>query len=82
MGWFSDKKEPGMPNPKKSGKKLEKINKKLSKREAKKLNKHQWAQMKSEIAETEGTLYYPCGLNALVHNPDAHEQLCTGSCFS
>lgn len=62
-------------------KKLAKINKKLTKKEAKKLKKKQWAQMKAEIQETSGSLYYPCGLNALVHNPDAHEQLCTGSCF-
>lgn len=81
MGWF-DKKEPAAPNPKKSSKKLKKITKKLTKKEAKKLKKHTWAQMKAEVAESEGSLYYPCGLNALVHNPDAHEQLCTGGCFS
>ena len=81
MGLFS-KKEPPMPNPKKSGKKLAKINKKLSKSETKRLKKKEWARMKAEVAESEGSLYYPCGLNALVHNPDAHEQLCTGSCFS
>lgn len=67
---------------KKPEKKLAKINKKLTKKEAKKLKKHEWARLKAEVAESEGSLYYPCGLNALVHTPDAHEQLCTGSCFS
>lgn len=66
----------------KKAKKLAKINKKLTKKEARQLKKKQWAQMKAEIAETEGSLYYPCGLNALVHSPDAHEQLCSGTCFS
>lgn len=81
MGFFS-KKEPPMPDPKKSGKKLAKINKKLSKSDAKRLKKKEWARMKEEIADAGGSLYYPCGLNALVHNPDAHEQLCRGGCFS
>lgn len=81
MGFFS-KKEPPMPNPKKSGKKLARINKKLSKKDAKRLNKRSYLQMKSEIQETGGSLYWPCGLNAFVHDIDSHAQLCKnpGAC--
>lgn len=77
MGIFGGKKEPGMPNPKKSGKKLEKINKKISKRQAKTLKKKEWARMKSEVEETSGSLYWDCcGRNALVVSPDHHAQVC------
>ena len=75
MGIFS-KKEPPMPNPKKSGRKLARINKKLSKKDAKRLSKREYLQMKEEIKESGGSLHWPCGLNALVHDADAHAQLC------
>lgn len=66
----------------KKAKKLAKINKKMTKREAKNLKKKQYLQMRNEIAETGGSLYWPCGLNAFVHDTDAHAQLCKnpGAC--
>lgn len=71
-----------MPNQKKSAKKLKRINKKLDKKEAKRLKRKEWAQMKEEIKETGGSLHWPCGLNAFVHDPDSHAQLCKdpGNC--
>lgn len=66
LGFGKDKKE----------KKLARINKKLNKKEAKKLNRKQYLQMKNEIQETGGSLHWPCGLNAFVHDVDAHAQLC------
>jgi len=84
MGWFSSDKDP--KQKKVTERKKNKIKKKISKaqeRKLKKLGKSGWGRAKLELSEETNTeyssLYYGCGVhNVNAYTPWQHDEICGG----